>query len=61
IMWLWAALIAFGTVLASLYTGPLMWAGLGVMVVLTLVMTFVLPRVHGVDPAPDSDPERTLC
>ncbi|MDP3894053.1 glycosyltransferase family 4 protein, partial [Nocardioides sp.] len=37
IMWLWAALIAFGTVLASLYTGPLMWAGLGVMVVLTLV------------------------
>ena len=24
-MWLWAALIAFGTVLVSLYTGPLMW------------------------------------
>ena len=25
IMWMWAALIAFGMVLASLYTGPLMW------------------------------------
>jgi UDP-GlcNAc:undecaprenyl-phosphate GlcNAc-1-phosphate transferase len=26
IMWLWAALVAFGTVLASLYTGPLVWS-----------------------------------
>ena len=24
-MWLWAGLVAFGTVLASLYTGPWMW------------------------------------
>ena len=29
IMWLWAALIAFGTVVASLYAGPPMWAAIG--------------------------------
>ena len=29
IMWLWAALIAGGMVLASLYTGPWMWVALG--------------------------------
>ena len=27
IMWLWAGLIAFGTVFASLYTGPRVWIG----------------------------------
>ena len=31
IMWMWAALIAGGMVLASLYTGPLMWISLGAM------------------------------
>ena len=46
IMWLWAALIAFGTVLASLYTGPTVWAGLGSMAVITGALTFLLPRVH---------------
>ena len=46
IMWLWAALVAFGTVLASLYTGPLMWASLITMTVVTVVLTFVLPIVH---------------
>ena len=30
IMWMWAALIAFGMVLPSLYTGPWMWISLGV-------------------------------
>ena len=46
IMWLWAGLVAFGTVLASLYTGPLMWASLAAMALLTVVLTFVLPVVH---------------
>ena len=46
IMWLWAALIAFGTVLASLYTGPLMWIALGPASVVTVALTFVLPVVH---------------
>ncbi len=43
ILWLWAALIAFSVVVISLYTGPLMWAGIGLWVVLTLVATFLLP------------------
>ena len=42
-MWMWAALIAFGMVLASLYTGPLMWARSPSMFALTVLMTFVLP------------------
>ena len=46
IMWLWAALIAFGVVIASLYTGPVVWAGLGGAALLTVVLTFVLPVVH---------------
>ena len=46
IMWLWAGLVAFGTVLASLYTGPVMWASLAAMALLTVVLTFVLPVVH---------------
>jgi len=45
IMWLWAALIGFGSVLASLYTGPWMWGGLGVMVAVTLSLTFLLPKI----------------
>ncbi len=46
IMWLWAALVAFGTVLASLYVGWRMWSALGAMAVLVLVLTFVLPQLH---------------
>ena len=45
IMWLWAALIGFGSVLASLYTGPWMWGALAVMVAVTLALTFLLPKV----------------
>ncbi|WP_017935503.1 glycosyltransferase family 4 protein [Nocardioides sp. Iso805N] len=45
IMWLWAALIGFGSVLASLYTGPWMWGGVAAMVVVTLALTFLLPKV----------------
>lgn len=47
IMWMWAALVAFGTVLISLYGDePGMWAALSAMVVLTLAVTFLLPRLH---------------
>jgi UDP-GlcNAc:undecaprenyl-phosphate/decaprenyl-phosphate GlcNAc-1-phosphate transferase len=46
IMWLWAALIAFGTVIISLYTGPLMWTAIAVGLVVTLAATFLLPVVH---------------
>jgi UDP-GlcNAc:undecaprenyl-phosphate GlcNAc-1-phosphate transferase len=46
IMWLWAGLIAFGTVFASLYTGPTVWIVVGLMAAVTLALTFVLPVVH---------------
>ncbi|MDQ4053484.1 MAG: undecaprenyl/decaprenyl-phosphate alpha-N-acetylglucosaminyl 1-phosphate transferase [Actinomycetota bacterium] len=60
IMWLWAALIAFGTVVASLYAGPRMWTAVGVMVVVTLALTFVLPRFHRPLEVADSEPPETL-
>lgn len=47
IMWLWAALVGFGSVFASLYTGPAMWGGLSAAVVVTLLLTFLLPKVRG--------------
>ena len=46
IMWLWAGLIAFGVVVASLFTGPVVWAALGASTLLTVVLTFALPAVH---------------
>jgi len=46
IMWLWAGLIAFGAVLASLYATRLTVVLLAAWVVLTVVLTFVLPRVQ---------------
>ena len=46
IMWLWAALIAFGSVLANIYPTPLTWIAIAVWTVLTLIGTFVLPRIH---------------
>jgi UDP-GlcNAc:undecaprenyl-phosphate GlcNAc-1-phosphate transferase len=46
IMWLWAALIGFGAVLISLYTRPLTVVAIGVWAVLTLVLTFVVPRLE---------------
>jgi UDP-GlcNAc:undecaprenyl-phosphate/decaprenyl-phosphate GlcNAc-1-phosphate transferase len=46
IMWLWAGLIAFGGVLASLYAGRVTTILLVAWVVLTVVLTFVLPRVQ---------------
>jgi UDP-GlcNAc:undecaprenyl-phosphate GlcNAc-1-phosphate transferase len=46
IMWLWAGLIAFGGVLISLYSGPLTWMVLAAGTLVTVVLTFVLPRVQ---------------
>jgi UDP-GlcNAc:undecaprenyl-phosphate GlcNAc-1-phosphate transferase len=43
IMWLWAALIAFGTVLASLYSGPAVVVALLVGLAVTIALTFLLP------------------
>jgi UDP-GlcNAc:undecaprenyl-phosphate/decaprenyl-phosphate GlcNAc-1-phosphate transferase len=58
IMWMWAALVAFGTVLTSLYSDEAwMWSSVSAMAVLTLGVTFVLPklrprRVPGAAPEP---------
>lgn len=46
IMWLWAGLIAFATVCASLYTGLWVWLSVGVLAGVTVVLTFVLPVLH---------------
>jgi UDP-GlcNAc:undecaprenyl-phosphate/decaprenyl-phosphate GlcNAc-1-phosphate transferase len=46
IMWLWAGLIGFGGVLASLYASRLTAALLTVWIVVTVVLTFVVPRVQ---------------
>jgi UDP-GlcNAc:undecaprenyl-phosphate GlcNAc-1-phosphate transferase len=46
IMWLWAALIAFGSVLANIYPTPLTWIGIAAWAAATLAATFLLPRVH---------------
>ena len=43
IMWMWAGLVAFGTVLASLYTGRWMWLSLAAMTAVTIALTFALP------------------
>ncbi len=50
IMWLWAGLIAFGTVFASLYTGREVWIGLAVAVAITVALTFLLPLLPGSRP-----------
>jgi UDP-GlcNAc:undecaprenyl-phosphate GlcNAc-1-phosphate transferase len=46
IMWMWAALVAGGTVLASLYSGWWVVGALAGMTLLTIVLTFLLPRLH---------------
>lgn len=45
IMWSWAALIAVGSIVASLFSGPVTWAVLAGWAALTLGVTFWLPRV----------------
>ncbi|WP_341242300.1 MraY family glycosyltransferase [uncultured Nocardioides sp.] len=46
IMWMWAALVAFGTVLASLYSGPWVVAALVGGAGVTVALTFLLPVLH---------------
>ncbi|HSF34570.1 MAG TPA: MraY family glycosyltransferase [Nocardioides sp.] len=46
IMWTWAFTIATGAVLVSLFDDPLVWWGLGSMIVLSVTLTFVLPKLH---------------
>jgi UDP-GlcNAc:undecaprenyl-phosphate GlcNAc-1-phosphate transferase len=46
IMWLWAGLIAFGGVMASLYSGRATMMILVTWVLLTVALTFFVPRVH---------------
>jgi UDP-GlcNAc:undecaprenyl-phosphate GlcNAc-1-phosphate transferase len=46
IMWMWAALMASGAVLGSLYSGPVVWSVLAVALAVTVVMTFLLPRLR---------------
>lgn len=46
LMWLWAGLVAFGGVLASLYAGRVTTVVIAVWVALTVVLTFVVPRVQ---------------
>ncbi|MDQ6527429.1 MraY family glycosyltransferase [Nocardioides sp. LHD-245] len=71
IMWMWAGLIAFGVVLASVFTGPVVWVGLGVSLLVTVGLTFALPHVHDPNevadeaagesvPTPDAEPSGTL-
>jgi UDP-GlcNAc:undecaprenyl-phosphate GlcNAc-1-phosphate transferase len=60
IMWLWAALIAFGTVVASLYAGPTMWAAIGAMAAITLALTFLLPVFHRPRSLTELEPPETL-
>jgi UDP-GlcNAc:undecaprenyl-phosphate GlcNAc-1-phosphate transferase len=46
IMWMWAALVAGGSVVVSLKAGQATWWGLGAAFVFVVVMTFVLPMVR---------------
>ncbi len=52
IMWLWAGLIAFGGVLASLYASRLTLVLIAAWVVLTVVLTFLVPRLQRPSGAP---------
>lgn len=45
IMWMWAALIASGSVVASFYSGMWMWIGLAALTALTTALTFIVPVV----------------
>jgi UDP-GlcNAc:undecaprenyl-phosphate GlcNAc-1-phosphate transferase len=46
VMWLWAALIALGGVAVSLYQSRIVMVGLAVWSAVTVLLTFVVPRVE---------------
>ncbi|MBS4752418.1 undecaprenyl/decaprenyl-phosphate alpha-N-acetylglucosaminyl 1-phosphate transferase [Nocardioides sp. zg-ZUI104] len=46
IMWLWAGLIAYGVVVASVFTGVVVWLGIGTGLLVTVALTFALPKVR---------------
>ena len=46
IIWLWAALVGFGAVMVSLYPGGATWIALASCAVVTVALTFAVPRVH---------------
>jgi UDP-GlcNAc:undecaprenyl-phosphate GlcNAc-1-phosphate transferase len=50
IMWMWAALIAGSTVVISLYTGPVMWWAIATAAMVTVALTFVLPKLGRAGP-----------
>ncbi|MCW2835093.1 MAG: wecA 2 [Nocardioides sp.] len=60
IMWMWAALVAGGSVVVSLFGGAPTWWGLGAAFVFVLVMTFVLPVLHRPGSSSDSGLPETL-
>ena len=62
IMWMWAALVAFGTVLISLYSDEAwMWVAVGRWRSLTIATTFLLPEAAAAPPAvPPTGPRRGL-
>jgi UDP-GlcNAc:undecaprenyl-phosphate/decaprenyl-phosphate GlcNAc-1-phosphate transferase len=68
IMYLWAALVAFGTVLVSLYSEESWtWVAVGSMAVVTVGLTFLLPKLRypeepadGAADGPDGTPGQSL-
>ncbi|GAA4695244.1 MraY family glycosyltransferase [Nocardioides conyzicola] len=57
IMYLWAALVAFGTVLVSLYSQKTWtWVALGSMATVTVALTFLLPKLHHRVAIPSDEP-----
>jgi UDP-GlcNAc:undecaprenyl-phosphate GlcNAc-1-phosphate transferase len=60
VMWLWAALVALGSVAVSLYRTSLVLVGIGCWFAVTVLLTVVVPRVerpswtHGDDYQPPS-------
>ena len=58
IMYLWAALVAFGTVLVSLYPGEAWtWVAVGAATAVTIGLTFLLPRIHAPGARPAAFPD----
>lgn len=46
IMWMWAFTLATGAVVVSLEDAVWVWFGLATMLAVTILLTFVLPKVH---------------